>query len=469
MDRSKAWTDSDPWHDEDRAWRGATVADVVDALWRRKLLVLCAGLLAAFGLVVVGELLPQSYAARAQLLVDPRDLQMLGSEVMPRQLATDNGLAIVESQVEVLISDNVLRKAIVQVGLERDPEFIGDGQSIIGQLRALLPGAASPDDPVLTVLQKLRKQVTAIRLERSFIIDFTVQSKSREKSTRIAEAVVDAYLADQRNYRAEANAAAARAIDGGLETLEKKVRDSERKATEFRVKSGLVSANGRLVTEQQITDINNQLSTARVEKARAQSKYDEMTASAGAPQSIPEALLSPTLRSLRAQLAAVSGQRAKLSTQMLPRHPAMAAVNRQESELRGQIDRELDRVVASAHHDVERATATEASLNATLETLRGELNTASGAQITMRELDRDLEVNRALYEQALARTRQAREQVRLDTTNVRVITPPVPVVQRAFPPRRLLLLIGGFAMGLAGAAILIAFLVDRRHRAVRGT
>lgn len=261
MDRSKAWTDSDPWHDEDRAWRGAAVAEVVDALWRRKLLVLGAGVLAAFGLVVVGELLPQSYGARAQLLVDPRDLQMLGSEVMPRQLATDNGLAIVESQVEVLISDNVLRKAIVQVGLERDPEFIGEGQSFIGQLRALLPGAASPDeDPVLTVLQKLRKQVTAIRIERSFIIDFTVQSKSREKSTRIAEAVVNAYLEDQRSYRAEANAAAARAIDGGLETLEKKVRDSERKATEFRVKSGLVSANGRLVTEQQLTDINNQLS-----------------------------------------------------------------------------------------------------------------------------------------------------------------------------------------------------------------
>jgi succinoglycan biosynthesis transport protein ExoP len=228
-----------------------------------------------------------------------------------------------------------------------------------------------------------------------------------------------------------------------------------------------VSANGRLVTEQQITDINNQLSTARVEKARTQSKYDEMTASAGDPQSIPEALLSPTLRSLRAQLAAVSGQRARLSTQMLPRHPAMAAVNRQESELRGQIERELDRVVGSARHDVERASATEASLAATLDGLRGELNTASGAQITMRELDRDLEVNRALYEQALARTRQAREQVRLDTTNVRVITPPVPVVQRAFPPRRLLLLIGGFALGLAGAAILIAFLVDRRHRAVR--
>jgi succinoglycan biosynthesis transport protein ExoP len=468
MDRSKAWADSDPWHDEDRAWRGASVAEVVDAVWRRKLLVLGAGLLAAFGLVVVGELLPQSYAARAQLLVDPRDLQMLGSEVMPRQLATDNGLAIVESQVEVLISDNVLRKAIVQAGLEHDPEFIGEGESFIGQLRALLPGAASPDeDPVLTVLQKLRKQVTAIRIERSFIIDFTVQSKSREKSTRIAEAVVNSYLEDQRNYRAEANAAAARAIDGGLETLEKKVRGSERKATEFRVKSGLVSANGRLVTEQQITDINNQLSTARVEKARAQSKYDEMTASAGDPQSIPEALLSPTLRSLRAQLAAVSGQRARLSTQMLPRHPAMAAVNRQESELRGQIERELDRVVGSARHDVERASATEASLAATLDGLRGELNTASGAQITMRELDRDLEVNRALYEQALARTRQAREQVRLDTTNVRVITPPVPVVQRAFPPRRLLLLIGGFAFGLAGAAILIAFLVDRRHRAVR--
>jgi uncharacterized protein involved in exopolysaccharide biosynthesis len=147
----------------------------------------------------------------------------------------------------------------------------------------------------------------------------------------------------------------------------------------------------------------------------------------------------------------------------------MAAVIRQESELRGQIDRELDRVVASARHDVERASATEASLSATLDGLRGELNTATGAQITMRELDRDLEVNRALYEQALARTRQAREQVRLDTTNVRVITPPVPVVQRAFPPRRLLLLIGGFALGLAGAAILIAFLVDRRHRAVRRT
>lgn len=467
MDRSTMWAESGAWHEAEHGWQGANLGHLLKALWRRKLLVVCGGVLGAIALVAGGELLPQSFAARAQLLVDPRDLQMLGAEVTPRQLATDSGLAIVESQVEVLLSDNVLRRAISDLALQNDPEFVGDPNSPLAQLRAYLPGTATPEDLTLTVLQKLRKQISASRIERSFIVDVTVLSNSREKSTRIAEAVVEAYLHDQRSYRAEANSAAARAIDGGLEELERKVRDSERKATEFRVRSGLVSANGRLVAEQQLTDINNQLSAARVEKARAKSRYDEILASSGDPQSIPEALLSPTLRSLRAQLAAISGQRARLGTQMLARHPVMVGIKRQEDELLGQVNRELDRVVASARHDYERARATESSLSEALEKLRGDLNEASAAQITMRELDRDLEVNRALYEQALARTRQAREQIRLDTTNVRVISPPVPVAQRAFPPRRLLLLLGGFALGFAAVAAVVSFMADRRYRLAR--
>lgn len=443
----------------------------VDAVWRRKGTILLAGIAGSMLAVAGAGLLTPRFNASAQLLVDPRDLRVLDKQVTPQSVATDSGISVVESQVQVIGSDSVLKRAIADLRLERDPEFNGTRMSPFARLMQRLGGAEEPaGDPALVALKTLQQRVNVRRPDRTFIIDLTVWTEQREKSVRVAEAIVKAYLDDQQQYRAEANRSAAAAIDSGLDGLRLKVSESERRVAAYKTEKSLVGAGGRLVSEQQLTEANNQLVAARGDTQRAKARFDEIQASRGSVEAIPEAVASPALRGLRAQLSAVSSQRARLAAQMLPGHPAMAAVDEQERELKKQVGAELQRIVASARHEYERAKATEEALAQNVEQLRSQMNTNNAAMIGLRELERDLEANRSLYEQAIVRAREAREQARLNTTNVRVISAATPARDRAFPPRQTVLLPLGLlaGLGLAGLAVLAAYQLRRRPQTVSG-
>src|SRR5437762_11741443 len=75
------------------------------------------------------------YTASTQILIDPRDRRIVSNEVTPEALAADGGVAVVESQLLVLTSDIVLRRAIARAHLDTDPEF---GGQPVGILAAVL-------------------------------------------------------------------------------------------------------------------------------------------------------------------------------------------------------------------------------------------------------------------------------------------------------------------------------------------
>jgi uncharacterized protein involved in exopolysaccharide biosynthesis len=68
--------------------------------------------------------------------------------------------------------------------------------------------------------------------------------------------------------------------------------------------------------------------------------------------------------------------------------------------------------------------------------------------VRLRELEREVEASRAVYEAFLVRSRETQEQERLDTANIRVISDAQAPIERYFPPRRLVMFAGGAAAGL---------------------
>jgi len=76
--------------------------------------------------------------------------------------------------------------------------------------------------------------------------------------------------------------------------------------------------------------------------------------------------------------------------------------------------------------------------------------------VTLRELERDVQASRAVYESFLVRARETGEQERLDTKNLRVISRADLPQRRSFPPSNLLLAVGAVLLGVAaGTGIVI--------------
>ncbi|MBK3422032.1 Wzz/FepE/Etk N-terminal domain-containing protein, partial [Methylobacterium ajmalii] len=107
---------------------------------------------------------PPQFTASTQILIDPRGLQVVKDGLTTPDPASDASLLLVDSQLRVLTSDDVLGRVVDRFDLAGDPEFLGR-DSLLGAIRAeiqrLTGRAEPPADPRLKALRALRDRVGA--------------------------------------------------------------------------------------------------------------------------------------------------------------------------------------------------------------------------------------------------------------------------------------------------------------------
>ena len=116
--------------DEDRV----NLKELLEVLKRRRASIAWITAPLVLAALAYGLLATPLYTASTQILVDPRDRQIVKNEVSPGALAPDGGIALVESQLLVITSDTVLRKAIQRTHLATDPEFGGKSNALLAVL-----------------------------------------------------------------------------------------------------------------------------------------------------------------------------------------------------------------------------------------------------------------------------------------------------------------------------------------------
>lgn len=435
--------------------RTAEIGDLWRILWRRRGWIIWTPLVLVVAALAYGLTTPALYTATSQILIDPRDRQVMSNDINPVAVAPDGGITQVESQVRLIESTSVLMRAIAATRLTEDDEFAGRGglASVTDAVSKLI-GKAAPEQTKADLdertLRALRKRLAIKRADKVFVIDIVITAKTPEKAARLANAIASAYLTDLGDARVQASRRASDELMSRLDEQRERVRQAEDKAEAYRAKNDLVRSNGRLVTEQQLSEINLQLSTARSKAAELKARVDQIDQirkGAAGSDSTAEALQSAVISRLRQQFAELSERQADLSSQLGSRHPSIVSISAQMQEVRGLIAAELGRLARSARADYERAQANETSLAASLKRLQGETNTTSQASIRLRELEREVESSRAVYTTFLTRAREIRDQAGIDSTNARIISKANPPQEKSWP------LTGVFALGALAAGI----------------
>ncbi len=141
----------DPVPAEDAARRQQSFLDpayLAGSVWNVRKRILFVGVLGAIVAGAVAMSMPKQYTATAQIVLDPRELNLVQNELTPTSngLNTDAALALVESQIAVMTSNSVLLRVVREADLTADTEFNGLRESWIGNLSATLSALMS-DDP----------------------------------------------------------------------------------------------------------------------------------------------------------------------------------------------------------------------------------------------------------------------------------------------------------------------------------
>jgi len=452
------------------------IVDILRCLKRNAKMIIAVALSGtAIATAAVFSITPQ-YRATSAILVDPRQTKILQDAEVVGRPGTDNGA--IESEVELIQSETLTRKVAEKLDLQNDDEFGASG-GVLSAIKSvvLLPvrmfsSRETSADPLAPVVDKLQGAVSARRRGLTYVIELSAWSRDAKKSADIANTFVELYLAEQIAAKSETTTKASRWLNERVDEMRERVSTSEKALETYKAQAGLFDGGaGENLSNRQLGQLNDQLIDARAKAASAQSKYEQLKQitperlrSAAAS---PDVLQSSVVSSLRGQYADAARQQAEREARYGPQHPQVATGRAQVTDLERQITAEINRIVGSAKSEFEMAKARQDSLEASLDELKGKAAQYNQAGVRLRELERDVQANRDLFQSFLNRAKQTSE-LSMQIADSRVVSSARAPSGTSYPRKGLVIglgLFGSLGLGMALALGRDAFGRGFRHSA----
>lgn len=476
----KAWMPDGPGRGHGRSMASADERDaywqplidpmaVIGGVFNSKGLIAATTLCGALLGVFIALSTPKEYQAIAEMLVDPRDIKFVDRDLTSGGLPSDATLALVENQVRVILSGTVMTKTVARLNLVEDPEFNGEGGggglgSLFSGLTSLISFSGGGGEEAVAnrhavTVENLYSAVDAERGGKTFVISIAAKSQSPQKAALIANTVTEVFLETYGDLQSGTAGKASDELSSRLAELRDGVEAAERKIEAFKAENDIVDAQGRLISDDEIIKLNDQLTTARARtlelNARAESARS-ISVDTILTGNLPEQINSPVLTEMRAQYSTLRQEADRLGAKLGPRHPERAAVEAQLASARQQISQELRLVAQSIQVDLKRAVQLEQELAARLAQLKARQANLSEELVTVRELEREATAKRAVYESFLLRARETGQQKDINAVNISVISEAMPPLEPTGMSRKTIAVLAtmlGFGAGVGlGAA-----------------
>lgn len=445
---------------QDQYWRPIidpmrVISGVIAARWLIVLTTIIGGVLG----VLVALSTPKEYYASTELLFDPRNLQLVERELTRDGLPSDATLALIENQVSIIRSGTVLNAVVDRLALDEDPEFNGQGSGSL--LKSLLglqsePTSAGAEKRRALAVSNLAEKLSVGRSSRTFIIYIGATTHDPDKSVEIASTVAEVYMETAGNMQSQTAERATTEITDRLDELREEVARAEQAVADFKAQNDIIDAQGRLISEDEILKLNDQLGTARARTAELNTRVStarELGVEDVLGGALPEQVASPVMTELLSQYTALKQQADRASIRLGPRHPDNQAIQAELAGVRDAMARELRRVTASMQVELKRAVELEQSLAARLAQLKVQKGDLETEQVKLRELEREAAARRSVYEAFLLRARETGEQRDLNTSNVSVISPAYAPLLSEPPTRKTIAMAGALLGFIAGVAL----------------
>lgn len=434
----------------------ATPAEVMLQVWalavRHKLLI--GSFVAGCLVLAVGYLLitPKQYSATAEMIIDPRKSNEFQQQSSASMVAPVDS-AVVESQGEILKSENVALAVIKDLDLVNNPTF-SEPRGLTGILTSIVRTVFSGEPPtdykrLRETVEQFQNRLTVKRVGVTYVFEISFLSPDPEQAAQIANAVAEAYVTDDLNAKYNARRRAAAWMQDRIKQLGEQATEAEHAVVDFKSKNNIVNTGGRFLDEQQVAELSSQLSIARAATSEAKAKLDrieEVTRTGKLDLSVADAIRNEVIIKLRDSYLDLMKREADLSSRLGKDHQAPQRLRADMQNLRASMFDELKRIGESYRSDYQIALSREKGLNDDLSKAVQSSQTTSSAQVRARELESAAQSYRALYDSFLQRYTESIQQQSFPLTETRVVTSASQPLKKS-QPKTLLTLLGAIVAG----------------------
>ncbi len=426
------------------------------------------------------------YRATASLLIESEEAKVISIEEVYG--LPGGNWEYYETQLHVLRSRALARKAFDSLNLEKHPEYLPGNKpksflakiDIKKWIMNLLPdGSVEEDKPRAPVDEITRKNILVgglmgrldIELLRDTqIITISYDSEYPELSASIPNALAEAYINSFLEADLEKTQKATSWITGRTGELRKKFEESERQLQAFIEKENLVdveSANSLAAME--LDTLTSSLVDARRKRSEAEALYQQVRSIKGGNsleqlESLPAVLNHTLISSAYNKRAEAQRKVSELSKRYGPKHPKMIAAITDLKTTETYLRKQIDNIVKSVAKEYEITRAEEShlkqALNRTKNQVQNQARDTNKKSYRLAALQREVETNRQLFEVFLTRFKETAATVDLQPVNARIIdTAVVPLTP--YKPNRNRIVLVALVLSLllgVGLALLIEHL-----------
>ncbi len=374
--------------------------------------------------------------------------------------------AYIETQNRILKSENLARRVISQLRLDRLPEFTRQSGSwqearekrddsqpftiagVSGSSRQTFPEA---------VLKNFERQLTVEPVKRSRLIEVTFESNDPQVAAQVVNTLTSVYIDANLEARWEAAQKASDWLSQQLVSMKAKLEKSEDALQKYGRENGLLfletdKGSSENIVVERLRDLQEELTKAQAERYKKESLYRLLENQDYAD--LPGVFDNKLIQDLTTRLADLQREQSKLAANFNPSYPRVKELQSQIEESKAMLDAERARAGSGIANDYQAAVSRELMLREAFTDQEKQANDIAGRSVQYNILKREADTNKQLYVGLLSKLKETGVSSSLKATNIRVVDPAYPPKKFARP--RILLdlsiaLIVGMCLGITAA------------------
>ncbi len=406
------------------------------------------------------------YRSTATLMIESQQANILSIEEVYGLGAANKEYFL--TQFEILKSRELAQKVVQELDIRYHPDFDPDLQEPLVDWKAWLPidfevEDASEEEKLAGVVDQFVAGLSVAPVRNTQLVKVSFEAHDAALAATVVNELASVYIDSHLDAKLEATQKAATWLGERLEGLRQNLETAELALQAYREQEELVDVSGvRTLAARELDEVTEALVEARGRRAEAEAVFTEVQAltdrSPEALASLPAVLSHSLIQKMKEEEAAAERNVAQLSKRYGPLHPKMIAA---QSELRSAVEnmnRQVLRVVEGVQKDYQVASRSERALESQLAIAKKQVQDVNRKEFKLRELQRDVQTNRQLYDMFFTRIRETDEASGMEAAHARVvdagIVPRLPV-----KPRKTLSVMLAFIAALV-AGVVLAFLKD---------
>ncbi|WP_233026168.1 GumC family protein [Rhodopseudomonas boonkerdii] len=291
---------------------------------------------------------------------------------------------------------------------------------------------------------------------RSRVINISYTSPIAEVAQKMANALTNAFLDDQRVTGSNSKELAASYLWKEAKDLDAELRDADAKIQAFRRNKGLARGQQAPIWSERLTSISQQLANAENARAEAAARLQEIKSNQARAIDSPAAQSNRSISDLKQQLTVVTAQLANQSNSLGPRHPSIRALEQEQAAIRDRINSEVASIIASAQKAYDSSDALVKSLTKQMDAAKAEVGSATSDEATIESLARNTEIKRAQYADLYRRASELETERRVLIGNTRLVSL-AELPMKPFFPKKIPFIAAGATLGLLLASFAAFF------------